>query len=206
MGKLIFLNSKDKGFTIVELLVAITVFSFIMIVASAGLIQVGRMYYKSIVVSRTQNVNRSVVDEISRAMQFSGSRPDVRRDNETGQVTRLCVGSTRFTIAIDGGAVGQDDNYAILKDQAGVGCPEMLSIPSDDSTELLSQDMRLTDFDVVRIGNTDNYRIISRVLYGVDDLIEEVDNQQVCRAGISGVEFCAAAELRTMITRRLTGE
>ncbi len=208
-------QNSEEGFTIVELLVAITIFALIMTAASAGLIQVGRMYYRTVIVSRTQNTNRALIDEVSRALQFSGSRPTIVRDG-SGQITRFCVGSARFTVAIDDGIVGDDSDpsstpYAVLRDPADPGCP--LMDPTDPvqmsaTTELLSDNMRLTRFDVERVGSTDNYRITSRVLYGEEDIVEDIDGdgQKVCRTGTIGVEFCAVSNLEATITRRLTGE
>lgn len=203
---------EDKGFTIVELLVAITVFSLILVVVSAGLIQAGRMYYRANIVSRTQNINRGIVDEFSRGLQFSGSRPHIELSDDGVNLDRICFSaSTRYSIELDA-IVGTDEAYAIALDSPGPGCPSVESGDLENAIELLGDNMQLTNLSIERLSNTDNYRIYSRIIYGDEDLIIREDREdgfgerKYCKTGTVGVEFCAVSELTTTVTRRLTGE
>lgn len=62
---------KQSGFTVVELMIATTVFSIILVVCTAAIIQISRLYYKSITASRTQEAARSIIEEISQGIQFT---------------------------------------------------------------------------------------------------------------------------------------
>ena len=64
---------RNKGFTIVELLIATAVFSFILLVVTTGIIRLGNMYYKGVISSRTQESIRNIVSETSSAIQFAQS-------------------------------------------------------------------------------------------------------------------------------------
>lgn len=98
------LKNNQKGYTIVELIIASSVFSVVLLGASAAMIQIGRMYYKGVIASRTQNTARAVADEISRAIQFSGESVTILDDPlvvgtgpESVPKGVFCVGNTRYT-------------------------------------------------------------------------------------------------------------
>ena len=109
-----------KGFTIVELMVATSVFSAILLISLAGLIQIGRMYQKGVTSSQTQETARGVMDEITQAIQFNGGNvkepyiispaTDIPRgpeiavtaaDVSKNAVGYFCIGTTRYTYSID---------------------------------------------------------------------------------------------------------
>ncbi|MEI7632499.1 MAG: prepilin-type N-terminal cleavage/methylation domain-containing protein [bacterium] len=110
-----------KGFTIVELMVATSVFSAILLISLAGLIQIGRMYQKGVTSSQTQETSRGVMDEITQAIQFNGGNvksPYVinpvadtlpvgpiiavpAADVSKNAVGYFCIGTTRYTYSID---------------------------------------------------------------------------------------------------------
>ncbi len=105
--------TNQKGFTLVELMIATTVFSVILLGATTAVIQIGRMYYKGVIASRSQETARRVIDEISRAIQFNSGEITNPLDG-TGQtlvvqqgagtkigVSSVCVGTTRFTYALN---------------------------------------------------------------------------------------------------------
>jgi prepilin-type N-terminal cleavage/methylation domain-containing protein len=101
-------NIKQYGFTIIELMFAMMIFSAILIAASAGIIQVGRMYYKGVTITRTQSAARQIVDDIARPIQFSGKAPIINTvgasfGSGAGQIQAyaLCVGSTRYSYVLD---------------------------------------------------------------------------------------------------------
>lgn len=64
--------NQNKGFTIVELMVALTVLSTILLLSTVVMINIGTLYNKGINAAKLQNMNRTVSSEISTALQFSG--------------------------------------------------------------------------------------------------------------------------------------
>src|SRR5690606_5051635 len=106
MKKQIFKHRSQNGFTLLELMIASMVFSIVLLAAGAALVQVARMYYKGIITSRTQNTTRTVMDEISRSVQFGGSQirhagPFAQGSGEQIEVRAVCIGKTRYTYAIN---------------------------------------------------------------------------------------------------------
>lgn len=62
----------DRGFSIMETMITITIFSGILLLCMAIFIFIGRVYYKGLYENRAQAVVRDVVDTISEAIRTSG--------------------------------------------------------------------------------------------------------------------------------------
>lgn len=225
-----FLKNNNRGFTIIELMIATTVFSVILLVTSAGVIAIGRAYYKSLTSTRVQEAARSVMDDISRSLQFSGNGAVYQYNTDSSGnpvvVKAKCFGSDRYTYQINNQITGT--NNGILRDvKPAAGCQ-----PSDcfnqlktgacanAGQELLGTNMRLLQFDLS--GSPPTLRI--RMAYGDNDLLSVYDDNNnpvgwtapidntaeeatmagaVCRAGIAGSNFCAISALETSVTSRV---
>lgn len=216
---------KQKGFTIVELMIATAVFSFVLLITSAGVIAVGRAYYKSLTSNRVHETARSVLDDISRSLQFSdpGTVTSQTSDPDgTGVIVR-CFGQDRYRYFINRQVNGA--NHGLYRDKRpsastcngcdsaglqlnGVNCvhPGVFS----GGQELMGNNMRLLQFDV---SNADPFHINIRVAYGDNDLLTTYDNQgnpnggdpstALCKTGIAGNNFCAVSALETTVTGRV---
>lgn len=220
-------NSLNKrGFTIVELMIATAVFSFVLLVTSAGVITIGRAYYKSLTSNRVHETARSVLEDISRSVQFSdpGSiNTQVTDPDGTGVIVR-CFGADRYRYFINQQVTG--GNHGLYRDKrpAASSCNGCDSAGLDPSglhcvhpgiftggQELLGNNMRLLQFEV---SNSDPFHINIRVAYGDDDLLSTYDNQGVpltgadpatalCKTGVAGNSFCAVSALETAVTGRV---
>lgn len=160
------LKNRQQGFTLIELMIATIIFSVILLGATTALIYVGRMYYKGVISTRTQGITRSITDEISRAIQFSGEQVSDEYRAEYGGRT-FCVGSNRYTYMLNAQvndevaeealeAATHRARHAMWKDQVtnADNCvseedpvPDLrLGTPSDNpgGQELLDQHMRLS--------------------------------------------------------------
>lgn len=65
----------SEGFTLVELMIATSIFSVILLLLTFGLLGIGQNYYKGRNSVRTQDTARRIMDEISQAIQFSAEPP-----------------------------------------------------------------------------------------------------------------------------------
>lgn len=206
--------SNQKGFTIVELIIASTVFSMVLVVVSSGIIQISRQYYKGITTSRTQETARSVAEEMGDAVQFSGSEVRVTAD-------AICIGNTRYSFVINQ-QIRQDGPRNALYYDTGISpsspCVSVFTLGSlPPGKELLSENMRLIDIRVERVANEANlYRIYTGVAYGDNDLLTiyppnalPTDNptagtqprDALCRPG-AGSNFCAVSKLDLTVKKR----
>ncbi len=215
------IQKPQKGFTIIELLVATTVFSIILLIATAGILQISRTYYQGVLQARTQETARTIADEIGESMRFSiGSYapgavvngPDIDASNSaTGY---FCLGTRRYTYAIDRQLKaspngGKQKAHVLWVDQpvGGCGSAENLDSPVSDGRELLSENMRLTRLSIQPAPGAlpDTYRIDIGVAYGDDDLLDFVSGGQTkyCKEAATGREFCAVSNVSLTVTKRL---
>lgn len=181
----------SKGFTVTELLIATTIFSVILLLCTFGLIQVGRTYYKGVTIIRTQNVARSVMDNVSQSIIYSGSTPSIVPN-------ALCIGSMRFSYSLNNN-VGPGVSALKYDDNNTGGCSSNMSI----GKELLAENMRLIKFNVTPAGN--DYLIEIAIAYGPTDLTIPSPSDpttKICKSD-AGTQFCATSELKTTVTRRI---
>ncbi|CAN5698561.1 hypothetical protein BH23PAT2_BH23PAT2_03210 [soil metagenome] len=205
-----------SGFTIIELMLAMTVFSLVLVAASVGLIQIGRMYYRGVITTRTQDNTRLVIDEISRSIQFTGG--DILFSNNPDEDHRaVCIGSTRYSYVINQQLLN-DTPHVLWRDQpndlSSCNPVDLLSSDLENGTELAGENMRLSRFSVEKRDN--EYVIRVGLVYGDYDLLvgvradgEYVDYDDdsaeriICGIGAS-TQFCAVSNLETVVISRLS--
>ena len=221
-----------RGFTIIELMIAATVFSIILLGASSAIIQIGRMYYKGVISSRTQNVTRTIMDDLSRAVQFSGDDITIIDDPLVAPAGVspvlipkgvFCIGSDRYTFlentqlsltTADTSNWNNDHKspHVLWKDEAAnpsncrrQGSPS-LGVPNPgNGEELMGEDMRIVNLDIS--GQDDLWTIDLTVAYGDDDVFENGDaTTERCRGIVTGSQWCAVSKLTTSVYKRVQGE
>jgi len=92
-------NNQQRGFTIVELLVAMAVFQVILMITLAGYMQISRFYQKSINTARLHQISNDIVNEVSRSIQNSGG---------------MVAGDLSNNLNISGGAQNKTDAQAVV--------------------------------------------------------------------------------------------
>lgn len=223
---------RADGFTIVELMIATLVFSVILLVITVGVIHFTAAYYKGINSSTTQTLARSISDEVSQAIQFSGAQPIVATTGFPANTGVICVGNQEFYYNLGQEITSSTSTalhvwnvaYGECYNSPASGANYYKSAASGYSTgkELLQNRMRLTQFDVSDIdgGATDTFAVNVGIAYGDDDLLcapESVSNS--CRSDAAnitdftvpdlnckpdtGSQFCAVINLTTNAQSRL---
>lgn len=218
-----------RGFTLLELMIATVVFSTILLASATVLIQLGRMYYKGIIINRTQETTRNTADEISQQLQF-GTSGVVEGSKMYGtlSVQSFCMGSQRYSYVINAkvssGASAQDQAPATIPENAlqhalwrdtidpttATMCePLNLSQPNPggtDGQELLGQNMRLSsNFRAPSCNEGTNICTFTvAVLYGDNDLLSPPNSEQPVSCGNSvGSQWCASSTISTQVFKRL---
>lgn len=181
------LNS--KGFTIVELMIATAVFSVILMVFVAAIIQVGRIYYKGVIQSRTQERARAISEQVAKDLQFG------KADTFSSGPGYVCVGGHVYVYNL-GSQLGVDPGVGI-----GVRNGSDCSASTVGLTELLGERMQITKFDVTSSGGL--YNVTVRVVYGNDSDFTGDPATSSCKPLSFGGQFCAVSELTTTVAPRL---
>jgi prepilin-type N-terminal cleavage/methylation domain-containing protein len=152
------LNS-NKGFTIIELMISLSILSVILVTASALLVRIGSIYTKGVNAANLQNVNRNIATDLTSGIQFGGKPSGCAVDagftcSTTAPLTSngetiyvYCIGTTRYSYVV-GRELGLDVQggnvttpHILWRDSmnsSGGGCTPLdisvAGIPSDGLT------------------------------------------------------------------------
>lgn len=187
----------NKGFTIIELLIATITFAVVLLVITSAIVQIGRIYYKGVVQSRTQERARAITDSVAKNLQFSNvtsfrSNPGY-----------LCIGDYSYVYALE--TQVDDAQHGLLL------TTNKCSNSTTNGVEMLGERMQLVKLDVTPIaGQPGSYTIHVRVVYGADEDFEKKhstdatgDPEMPCKPIVLGGQFCAVSELTTTVVSRL---
>lgn len=212
-----------SGFTIIELMIATMVFAVVLLLVTAGILQVTRVYYKGVTESNTQNTARSIIDEIAQGIQFSGGDVGTTTGTTPGTDYAFCINNNQVSYKLghqvknNPSAADQTWHAVVLRTGVG-GCtsalPQTLGNQTllSSSRDLMGQNMRLSRLSVENLGNN-RYRITLRVVYGDSDLLFSPSapsdtagatrSDATCRPVRAGTQFCAVSELSTVVVKRV---
>lgn len=99
----------SAGFTIIELLIATLIFSLVLLLVTAGVMQFTRQYYKGVISSNTQNTARAIIDDVTRSIQFTTgslyvltSTTLIPNTDPAAPALGYCIGETkRYSFALN---------------------------------------------------------------------------------------------------------
>lgn len=184
--------ANQKGFTIIELMIATAVLSTMLILVTGVMVNIGNLYYKGINQARVQDNTRGIADEVSQYIRLS-DQPPVGPYSGANGTQLYCVGAIRyaFVLGVQIGTVapGTSTTYHHVLwrdiDPTPGSCPtdidpSNLSLGKVDlsdanlanadpsGTELITNNSRLTDFSMT---NASPSAVSIGVAYGEDVLI-----------------------------------
>lgn len=216
-------DSQQAGFTILEMLIAISVFSMVLLIISAALIQLGRQFYHGVTKARTQQVARNVNDEIVNAIKYSTS--DARRLDDPASpgddpnTEAWCISERRYIFA-ERKRLGIDTNFVALRDNnCNAAIPRITDPVPAGAVELVDDRMRI-NFSLERRASMDLWNVAIAVYLGEDDQLcsptvgncvtsdvitmdqLEAAKDLVCKFQ-AGSQFCATAHFETLVDKRL---
>lgn len=206
-----------KGFTIIELMIALSVLSTILLIASAVMINIGKIYNKGVNVANLQNANRTLVADVSQSLQFGGTPSATIH---SGTVSTFCIGTTRYNYILGkmlgpaGGDSGMAVPHVLWRDTIDTTsvCPVLNiagGVTSDAHTvagsgyDMVSPRMRLNRFQATETPAASQiYTVEAWMAYGdSNQMIIQADGHTNCN-GV-GQEFCATSHLSTTVARRV---
>lgn len=183
-------NQNQKGFTLIELMIATAVFSLIMLIVTVSVIYISNIYVRGNIESNTQDAARSVITTVARDIEFNKSGSVIINQNANNWY--YCIGNDLYVFNLDkeiSNLTGPEYSPHALLVFNNTPCPSPVTAPcfinalSSDSltvscgggsykaTELLGNSMRLGQFNVVPCGTLctqGSYIITVTVAYGDD--------------------------------------
>lgn len=204
-------KKNQSGFTIIELLIAMAVFSFVLMICLAAFLQVTRIFYKGIHMSRTQESARNVIQSISDDVRFSGQGVSKPPSNASA----FCVGNHRYKYKLGeqfNGNFNLATNYGLVRENINGACQDP-SVPGSGTgyEEMLGNGMQLNQIDV-SCANKLCAISLRIVFYGADNQVfaSELGQEPAykatdaeCTGSLGGSQFCATAAYKTTILQFL---
>ncbi len=208
-------------------MISTTIFSLVLMICLAGVLQITKMYYRSVTQNKTREVARTVVDEIAEAIRFTNQTIQIGVPQVAGpqvpsgsdDVAYFCIGQKRYTYAIDRQVKSNPSpipeakhkKHALWVDQlAGCGTSADLNAdrPSSDGKDLLPENMRLYQLQISLINaTTQTYQVSIGVAYGDNDLLSPrpsgTPTELTCEGSFVGTEFCATTKYLVTVQKRL---
>jgi prepilin-type N-terminal cleavage/methylation domain-containing protein len=226
------LKSSQKGFTIIELLIATAILSTMLVVVTILMLSIGSLYQKGINQAKIQNTTRQVTDDISQRLKESPGSPYYHGDGKTSTGV-LCLGNTRYSYQI--GQRRDATHHVLWRDTIDLSADSSsciaanlsLAVPNSSQVgrrgvELAPGNSRLFLFKVSGVGV---YKIQLGLAHGEDDLLcapinrpgscdvstamstfpsDYQTDELLCKSK-QGDQFCATARSDTTVVQRLVG-
>lgn len=207
-----------SGFTIIELLIATTVFAVMLLLAQSIFVQIGHLFYRGVSITNTQETANHVFQDITGNFQNAQT---VNSGASSGY-TYYCVGNSRYIYQIDkpvDSSAATDHsaggNYGILKDilpGAGNACAPPCDpsgscpngwVPFKNPVELLGDKMRVGQFSIVQSTTTSNlYNVSIVIAYGDNNSVTyrtTGDPSTIACASDRQNNFCAVSSINTSV-------
>jgi len=158
--KLKKLNSQ-KGFTIIELMIATSILAIIILIVTVLIINIGVIYDKGVNVSQLQDTNRSLSEQLVRQLQINNNNIQAGVDTTTEPsipINVYCIGNTRYSFiynVTEGETINRLTIHHVLwEDSPAGGCSSTTAAdltqysPSSNANgiDLLEPNTRLTSF------------------------------------------------------------
>jgi prepilin-type N-terminal cleavage/methylation domain-containing protein len=212
--KLIKLNHQQRGFTIIELMIATSLFTLIILLVAITTIGIGRLYQKGINQTLIQDNTQTIASELTQHIQLGDNFRST-----TGNPGAYCFGTTKYSYVLDkklGIDISNPDDpespYVLWRESIKSTDPctpipinelaASKSSPTRNGTELISTNSRLTSLDIPSNPVPPPFYIILSEAYGGIDLLSGKGYKTHCK-GDKGQEFCGTSSLTTAITQRL---
>ncbi|MEI9914124.1 MAG: prepilin-type N-terminal cleavage/methylation domain-containing protein [Candidatus Saccharibacteria bacterium] len=212
----------ERGFTIIELMVATAVFTILLLITTTTIIGISSTYIKGSVEGQTQQTARSILNDISQDIQFNqppfsvSSMTSLNPGNDT---FFFCIGNDVYIYQLD---QVQSTSTPIFIRYSG-SCPSPpVTVTVAGAASLMSKNERLGYLNISQstVNGYYVYTISIEVGYSVsgtsgNSLIHDLTNQgdppagnykygYQCQSG-SDSNFCAVSTLTTTVTSRITG-
>ncbi len=218
----VFVGKSSKGFTIVEMLVATAVFSVVLMICTTALLQISRTFQKGVTVTNTQEVARSVIDEISDSISYSAG--DIQPLTVNNGSEGFCIGNLRYSYLRGIMLNEASTTHAFVVDRLDQLAPPLqcsttvqaLNLSTNplpnNPRELLAPRMRVARFSITNQGGISRlYSVNIKLVTGEFDLLipkpasENTPADPIVKCGgiLTGSQYCSTVELTTVVQKRL---
>lgn len=203
----------NKGFTIVEVLIASLVFSALLLLCMEGIVRIAKVYVKNSSINQANEFSKSFSGDITQQIKY-GAEPKFT----PGNPSFLCVSDSGYKIEFNKSQEDSAQNPVVKIED--VGCTlynnsSNYSVGAYNPVNIAPNNIRILKFNLTNTGLTNPVWVVNmRVAIGAKDLLVDSSNkpltdpssdptEALCKPGIAGSEFCAVIGISTAATRRM---
>ncbi len=191
------LNKVSSGFTLVELMLAMAFFSFILLFITSGFLLVNRAYNKGLTVKLVQNEGRKLIEELTREVRVSNSLSIVT-DNNLAKCIEVSGYRYYWSVPISS-ASGSPGN---LYKEEGRDCSASINTSAPRGVQVLDDRVGVQYMSLTRLGASSPIYTIRLVLSTSEtDLLNDPGEGANCSTG-SGSQYCDIVDFTTVVTSR----
>jgi prepilin-type N-terminal cleavage/methylation domain-containing protein len=201
-------RKRSAGFTVVELMIAITVFSAVITLVSAAVIQVGRMYQQGVTKTKILDASRELHQDFAQNVQYGADISSGVSDLDLGvdpfgDTKVWCAGITRYSWIP---AKADSSNLAVAQDSFKVDTVAAFSDCTSTAIDAgakkpLPKDTFVSVFTVTEASGA--YTLNTRFAYGDADMFQGNDITKSCRTSVAGGEYCAAVDFSSTVIQKV---
>lgn len=188
--------NKQAGFTLVEISLAMAIFTFMLLVVAMAYINIARLYNASTAARNVQQNNRFAMEQISRVARTAKSM-EVSTSDSTGGLRSICFASTNgselfYLHSLDANDIQKNE----LRQASVTSC----STPPSSFKTLSSASSNAARLQASTAPS--GTVTISLWMVSKTDLLDSVSGSNLqCKSGV-GAEFCAINKLTTTVELR----
>lgn len=203
-----------KGFTLVELLIAISFFSFLLLFVTFGFVQVNRIFTKGVTVKTIQETSRGVLEDISRAVRTETFLGYI--DGANGGQYRICFEGVRYAWnqhdpgpspgqysiydASNEVLDGTSDLLTLYRSADNDAC--LAPIDPDVAEEILDNRAAVQHLSVTQVApQTYNISLVVSTRGAVEEDLTQFGRDAKCKVQ-AGDQFCDVSFFETVVTSR----
>lgn len=199
------MTNKQKGFTLIELMLALVFIAFVLLFIISSIVQVARIYNKGMSMGQISRTGQQVLMDMGREMRYY-------RPTYIATANRLCVGGLSYAWNVPGNS---PNNYTSgsteairlvsVRDINSTLCtPVSGSYPDINpaqATDILGRDIVPLEFEIVENGKLRDIRLVLSTASsgGANTAVPNGSGGYVCA---DNNEFCAFADFTTSIYSR----
>lgn len=191
---------RQGGFTIIELMIAITIMGVTMLLVTMGVMQVSRYYKQAQTKTALLNANRELHSKFTQDLQYSGYEP-AQDTNILGGYDVICLGTTRYIVR----NASFSDNFFGIDTLSGEGECKTKPIVLANTDSPMPSGTRVTVFTLTGSG-VGPYTLTTRFVAAPADDLFVGNNYQTgdCVAASVGGQYCAVGALSSTLVRKVS--
>jgi prepilin-type N-terminal cleavage/methylation domain-containing protein len=200
--------SNKKGFTVVELMISITVFTVAILLVTSAVIYIGKQYQKGVNQAQLQDTARTIHQNITDAIKLNGAGSNnFTPIKGSGGFSYICLGNATYyfpTVASTDVVISSVEYNTMPTNLFVEYKPNSCIFNKSASVALLPDNAKVTKFSITDTGNG-VWEVSTNFIIADEDLANIPTSGGIvkCKTNVAGREFCAQTNITSYASKRV---